>query len=65
LKELDLSYVVFTQENSFYESCSGLLIDKCKLSALKIRGILITKLESQVMDLVLTKNKSLQTLDLS
>ena len=39
LKELDLSYVNFYDPKSFYEMSSGLLHDRCRLGALKLKGI--------------------------
>lgn len=65
LKELDLSNVVFEDQKSFYEMANGLLNERCRLLSLKLRGIAFGQLESKVMQFILMRNKSLQTLDLS
>jgi hypothetical protein len=39
LKELDLSYTIFDDPKSFYEMANGLLNEKCRLLALKLKGI--------------------------
>ena len=65
LKELDLSYVTFEDPKSFYEMANGLLNERCRLGALKLRGIAFGQLEGKVMQFILMRNKSLQTLDLS
>ena len=65
LKELDLSYTIFDDPKSFYEMANGLLNEKCRLLALKLKGIVFGQLEGKVMTFILMRNKSLQTLDLS
>ena len=65
LQELDLSNVAFEGQNTFAEMSTGLTDEKCRLGALKLRGINIGQLESQVMRYILGRNKSLKTLDLS
>jgi len=65
LKELDLSYVIFDDQRSFYEMANGLLNERCRLGALKLRGIAFGQLEGKVMQFILMRNKSLMTLDLS
>lgn len=65
LKELDLSNVTFTDQKSFYEMANGLLNERSRLQALKLRGVQFGQLEGKVMQFVLMRNKSLQTLDLS
>jgi hypothetical protein len=65
LQELDLSYVNFDDPKSFYEMANGLLNERCRLLALKLKGINFGQLEGKVMQFVLMRNKSLQTLDLS
>ena len=65
LKELDLSYVIFDDPKSFYEMANGLLNERCRLGALKLRGISFGQLEGKVMQFILMRNKSLTTLDLS
>jgi hypothetical protein len=65
LKELDLSHVTFDDPRSFFEMANGLLNERCRLGALKLRGIQFGQLEGQVMQYILTRNKSLETLDLS
>jgi hypothetical protein len=49
LKELDLSHVSFEDPKSFYEMANGLLNEKCRLCALKLRGVVFTQLEGKVM----------------
>ena len=49
LKELDLSHVIFDDPKSFYEMANGLLNERCRLSALKLRGITFSQLEGKVM----------------
>jgi hypothetical protein len=44
---------------------NGLLNERCKLGALKLRGITFNQLEGKVMQFILARNKSLQTLDIS
>lgn len=39
LKELDLSHVTFDDPKSFFEMADGLLNERCRLGALKLRGI--------------------------
>ena len=65
LNELDLSHINFDDPKSFYEMANGLLNERCGLNALKLRGIMFGQLEGQLMQYILTRNKSLQTLDLS
>lgn len=65
LQELDLSYVNFEDPKSFYEMANGLLNERCRLQALKLKGINFGQLEGKVMQFVLMRNKSLTTLDLS
>mmetsp|Transcript_5920 Transcript_5920/g.9661 ORF Transcript_5920/g.9661 Transcript_5920/m.9661 type:complete len:294 (+) Transcript_5920:103-984(+) len=65
LKELDLSSVSFDDPKSFYEMANGLLNEKCRLGALKLRSIAFGQLEGKVMQFILMRNRSLQTLDLS
>lgn len=65
LKELDLSYVTFEDPKSFYEMANGLLNERCRLASLKLKGIQFGQLEGKVMQFILMRNKSLQTLDLS
>jgi hypothetical protein len=38
---------------------NGLLNEKCSLGALKLRGITFNQLEGKVMEMILTRNKSL------
>lgn len=49
LKELDLSYVTFEDPKSFYEMANGLLNERCRLGALKLKGIAFGQLEGKVM----------------
>lgn len=65
LKELDLSNITFEDPKAFYEMANGLLNERCRLQALKLRNIAFGQLESKVMAFILMRNKSLQTLDLS
>ena len=65
LRELDLSFTHFREHTSFYEMANGLLHERCKLGALKLRGISFNQLEGKVMQFILARNKSLQTLDIS
>jgi hypothetical protein len=44
---------------------NGLLNERCRLGALKLRGIEFGQLEGKVMQFILMRNKSLMTLDLS
>jgi hypothetical protein len=39
LKELDLSFVIFDDPKSFYETASGLLNERCRISTVRFRGI--------------------------
>ena len=49
LKELDLSFVTFEDPKSFYEMANGLLNERCRLQALKLKGIAFGQLEGKVM----------------
>jgi hypothetical protein len=49
LQELDLSYVSFDDPKSFYEMANGLLNERCRLLALKLKGINFGQLEGKVM----------------
>lgn len=44
---------------------NGLLNERCRLQALKLKGIAFGQLEGKVMQFILMRNKSLHTLDLS
>jgi hypothetical protein len=44
IKELDLSFVNFEDHKSFYEMANGLFNERCKLLALKLRGIQFNEL---------------------
>ena len=65
IKELDLSYVTFEDHKSFFEMANGLLHERCRLMTLRLKGIAFNHLEGKIMQYILIKNKSLQTLDLS
>jgi hypothetical protein len=65
LKELDLSYVAYEHPKCFYDICSAILNERCRLNVLKIRGTQITDLEGKIIQYILMKNKQLHTLDLS
>ena len=59
IKELDLSFVTFEDHKSFYEMANGLLNERCRLGALKLKGIAFNQLEGKVMQFILMRNKSL------
>jgi hypothetical protein len=65
LKELDISEVQFRDGKAFYEMANGLLNERCRLGALKLRKVEFGELEGSVMRFVLMRNKSLHTLDMS
>ena len=65
IRELDLSHVVFTHPKSFYDVCSAILSERCRLNILKLRGINITQLEGKIIQYILMKNKTLSTFDIS
>jgi hypothetical protein len=59
IKELDMSYTIFEENKTFYEMANGLLNEKCKLQAIKLKGIIFNQLEGKVMQFILERNKSL------
>ena len=65
LRELDISYVHFEHPKAFYDVCSAILNERCRLSIFKLRGIKITQLEGKILQYILMKNKTLSTLDIS
>ena len=65
IRELDISHVVFDHPKSFYDLCSAILNERCRLSILKLRGINITELEGKIIQYILMKNKTLTTFDIS
>jgi hypothetical protein len=65
IKEVDLSYITFEDHKSFYEMANGLLAERCRLVTLRLKGIAFNQLEGKVMQFILMRNKSLQTLDIS
>ena len=65
IKELDISSVVFDHPKSFYDVCSAILSENCKIEIFKLRGINITQLEAKIIQYILMKNKTLSTLDIS
>lgn len=65
LRELDISHVLFEHPKCFYDVCSAILSERCRLNILKLRGIAITQLEGKIIQYILMKNKQLHTLDLS
>ena len=65
LKELDISEVAFEDPKAFYEMANGLLNERCRLGALKLRKVAFGELEGKVMQFVLMRNKSLHTIDMS
>lgn len=60
-----MSNTTFEDPKAFYEMANGLLNERCRLQALKLRGIAFGQLEGKVMQFILMRNKSLHTLDLS
>ena len=42
IRELDISHVVFDHPKSFYDVCSSILNERCRLGILKLRGLNIT-----------------------
>ena len=65
LRELDISYVTFEHPKSFYDVCSAILNERCRLNVFKLRGISITQLEGKILQYILMKNKTLSTMDIS
>ena len=65
IRELDVSHVIFEHPKCFYDVCSAILNERCRLVILKLRGINITNLEGKIFQYILMKNKTLNTLDIS
>ena len=65
IRELDISHVIFEHPKSFYDVCSAILNERCRLSILKMRGLNITQLEGKIIQYILMKNKMLSTFDIS
>ena len=65
IRELDISNVTFEHPKCFYDLCSAILNERCRLNILKMRGILLSQLEAKIIRYILMKNKQLHTIDLS
>ena len=65
IKELNMSHIGFNHPKSFYDVCAAILNDRCRLNTLKFKGISIGQLEGKIIQYILMKNKSINTLDLS
>ena len=65
VRELDITNVVFEHPKCFYDVCSAILNERCRLCVLKLRGIHITQLEGKIIQYILMKNKMLTTFDIS
>lgn len=65
LKELDLSKCEFYHPKSFFDFCQPFVTERTRCQILKLRGINISHLEGKVLQLLLMKNKSLHTIDIS
>lgn len=64
LRELDMSHILFDYR-SFYDMSHAILNERCRLSVLKLRGLLIAEIEGKIIQFILMKNKTVHTLDLS
>jgi len=49
IRELDITYVEFDHPKCFYDVCSAILNERCRLGVLKLRGINITQLEGKIL----------------
>jgi Ran GTPase-activating protein (RanGAP) involved in mRNA processing and transport len=65
IRELDISNCEFVHPKCFFDMCSALLTEKCRLNCIRFRGIAITNLEAKVIQFILMKNKLIHTIDLS
>ena len=57
IRELDISNIIFEHPKCFYDLCSAILNERCRLNILKLRGISITQLEGKIIRYILMKNK--------
>jgi hypothetical protein len=65
MRELDINFCEFIHPKCFFEMCSALLLERCRLNILRLRNIQISNLESKVIQYILMKNKQLNTIDFS
>ena len=65
MRELDINFCEFIHPKCFFDMCSALLQERCRLNILRLRNIQITNLESKVIQYILMKNKQLNTIDFS
>ena len=49
IRELDISNCDFQHPKCFFDMCSAMLTEKCRLNCLRLRGINITNLEAKVI----------------
>jgi hypothetical protein len=65
LRELEISGCEFIHPKAFYDMCSAMLTEKCRLNVFRFKSCIITELEAKVLQLIIMKNRQIHTLDLS
>ena len=48
IRELDMTHIVFDYR-SFYDMCQAILNERCRLSVLKLRGLLVGEIEGKII----------------
>lgn len=49
LRELEVNNCDFLHPKSFYDMCSAMLTEKCRLNVFRFKGCVITELEAKVL----------------